>query len=135
MVGHITAEGFGGNNVTVFNESTQVDIGQCSFTLPKGFGAYDDKNATSDLPDLGSDTNYKFYISEDGGKIHIIVVHDFLGMSLDDIKVDGANKTKINGKEGWSYDKNGLYYFSYVEDNNAVFVGVTNKSRIGEIIN
>lgn len=134
VMGQVSADYLADYNATPYNESTEVAIGDVSFTIPEGFGEYDDKNATADLPDLGSDKNYAFYICEDGGKIHIVVVHDFLGMSLDDIKVDGANRTTINGKEGWSYDKNDLHYFSYVEDNNAVFVGVTNQSRIGSII-
>ena len=55
-------------------------------------------------------------------------------MSLNELYKDGAVKSKINGHEGWNYTENDLHYFGYVQNDRGILIGVTNETRLYEVI-
>ena len=57
-----------------------------------------------------------------------------MGMSLDELYKEGASKAEINGHEGWNYTEGNLTYFGYVEDDSGIIIGVTNQTRLNEVI-
>ena len=118
-------------NVTYSNESTNITFEGVDFTIPEGFGQLKDNE---DFNDLGSDGKTCFYINEAKGEIQITVISDWMGMSLEELYKDGATKTKINGHSGWNYTENDLHYFGYVHNDTGILVGVTNETRLFEVI-
>ena len=118
-------------NVTYSNESTNFTFEGVDFTIPEGFGQLKDNE---DFNDLGSDGKTCFYINEAKGEIQITVISDWMGMSLEELYKDGATKTKINGHSGWNYTENDLHYFGYVHNDTGILVGVTNETRLFEVI-
>ena len=118
-------------NVTYSNESTNITFEGVDFTIPEGFGQLKDNE---DFNDLGSDGKTCFYINEAKGEIQITVISDWMGMSLEELYKDGATKTKINGHNGWNYTENDLHYFGYVHNDTGILVGVTNETRLFEVI-
>lgn len=119
------------DDVAYFPESKNITFEGIDFTIPEGFG--ESKNA-EEFDGLGSEGKTSFYISEDRGEIVITVISDWMGMSLDELKTDNAIKASINGHKGWNYTEKGLHYFGYVHDDKGILVGVTNKTRLYEII-
>ncbi len=118
-------------NVIYSNESTNITFEGVDFTIPEGFGQLKDNE---DFNDLGSDGKTCFYINEAKGEIQITVISDWMGMSLEELYKDGATKTKINGHSGWNYTENDLHYFGYVHNDTGILVGVTNETRLFEVI-
>ena len=118
-------------NVTYSNESTNITFEGVDFTIPEGFGQLKDNE---DFNDLGSDGKTCFYINEAKGEIQITVISDWMGMSLEELYKDGATKTKINGHSGRNYTENDLHYFGYVHNDTGILVGVTNETRLFEVI-
>ena len=113
------------------NDSTLITFEGVDFLIPLGFN---ESRQSQDFNDLGSHGKTCFYINRYGGEIIITVASDWMGMSLDELYKDGALKAKINGHEGWNYTEGNLTYFSYVEDDNAIIIGVTNQTRLAEVI-
>ena len=118
-------------NFTYSKESTNITFEGVDFTIPEGFGQLKDNE---DFNDLGSDGKTCFYINEAKGEIQITVISDWMGMSLEELYKDGATKTKINGHSGWNYTENDLHYFGYVHNDTGILVGVTNETRLFEVI-
>ena len=118
-------------NVDYFNNTTKITFEGVDFMIPEGFG--ESKNAQN-FDDLGSDGKTCFYINEAQGEIIITVISDWLGMSLDELHKDGAEKVIINGHEGWNYTEGNLTCFGYVHEDNGIIVAVTNKTRLAEVI-
>ena len=118
-------------DVNFFNNTTNITFEGVNFTIPQGFG---ELKGAQDFDELGSEGKTCFYINEAGGEIQITVISDWMGMNLDELYKDGAQKTKINGHEGWNYTENGLHYFGYVHNDKGILVGVTNETRLYEII-
>lgn len=86
-----------GGNVDYFNETTKIAFEGMEFMIPTGFGESKD---VEDFDDLGSDGKTCFYINEAQGEIIITVISDWMGMSLEELYQDGAQKATINGHEG-----------------------------------
>lgn len=120
-----------GDDIDYLNETTNITFEGVDFTIPMGFGEAKD---AEDFDDLGSEGKTCFYINEARGEIVITVISDWMGMSLDELYQDGASKLTINGHEGWHYKKDNLTYFGYVEDDTGILVGVTNQTRLKEVI-
>ena len=118
-------------NISYFNESKNITFQDVRFTIPEGFGESRD---AEDYDDLGSTGRTCFYINEYQGEIVITVISDWMGMSLEELQKDNSTKSSINGHEGWNYTEDGLHYFAYIHDNMAVLVGVTNETRLYEVI-
>ena len=118
-------------NVADFNNSTKITFEGIEFLIPVGFNESKD---SQDFDDLGSQGKTCFYINEYGGEIVITVVSDWMGMSLDELYKDGASKAKINGHEGWNYTEGNLTYFGYVQKDSGIIVGVTNQTRLSQVI-
>ena len=59
---------------------------------------------------------------------------EILGMSLEELEKENSTKSQVNGHEGWKYTENGLHYFGYVHNDKGILVGVTNETRLYEII-
>ena len=127
LASHAYAE----NNIDYSNNSTNITFEGVEFTIPEGFGQLKDHE---DNNDLGSDGSTCFYMNEAKGEIQITVISDWMGMSLDELYKDGATKTHINGHKGWNYTEDGLHYFAYVHNDNGILVGVTNETRLFEVI-
>lgn len=113
------------------NETKNITFRGVDFTIPEGFGESRDDE---DFNDLGSNGQTCFYVNEWNGEIVITVISDWMGMSLDELYKDGAVKSKINGHEGWNYTEHGLHYFGYVHDDKGILIGVTNETRLYEVI-
>lgn len=119
------------DNVSYLENSTNITFEGVDFTIPQGFGELkDDEN----YDDLGSEGKTCFYINEANGEIQITVISDWMGMSLEELYRDGAVKSSVNGHEGWNYTENDLHYFGYVEGDTGILVGVTNETRLFEVI-
>jgi hypothetical protein len=118
-------------NITYFENSTNVTFEGVNFTIPAGFGVH---KANEKYDKLGSEGKTCFYTDEENGKIIITVISDWMGLSLDELKTDNCTKTKINGHEGWNYTEGNLHYFAYVKGEKGVLVGVTNETRLNEVI-
>ena len=118
-------------NITFFENSTNITFEGINFTIPEGFGVH---KGTEDYDELGSEGKTSFYIDEQNGEIVLTVVSDWMGLSLDELKTDNSTKTTINGHEGWNYTEDGLQYFAYVHDDKGILVGVTNETRLYEVI-
>lgn len=127
LASHAYAE----NNIDYSNNSTNITFEGVQFTIPEGFGQLKDHE---DYNDLGSDGSTCFYMNEAKGEIQITVISDWMGMSLDELYKDGATKTHINGHKGWNYTEDGLHYFAYVHNDTGILVGVTNETRLFEVI-
>lgn len=119
------------DNISYSNESSKINFEGIDFVIPMGFGQ---SKSIEDYGELGSHGKTSFYINEYGGEIVITVVSDWMGMSLDELKKDGAVKSSIKGYEGWNYSEGNLTYFSYLNDDKGIIVGVTNQTRFNEII-
>lgn len=113
------------------NESANITFQGVQFTIPEGFGQSRD---SEDFDDLGSTGRTCYYINEYNGEIVITVISDWMGMSLEELEKEGAKKTTINGHEGWRYTEDGLNYFGYVHDDKGILIGVTNETRLFEVI-
>ena len=113
------------------NETTNITFEGVNFTIPKGFGESKD---TEDFDDLESNGQTCFYVNEYNGEIVITVISDWMGMSLEELEKDNSTKVKINGHEGWNYTDGDLHYFGYVHDDKGILVGVTNETRLYEVI-
>ena len=127
----MASNAYAGQNIDYLQNTTNITFEGVEFTIPEGFGQL--KN-DEDFNDLGSDGKTCFYINEAKGEIQITVISDWMGISLDELYKDGATKTKINGHKGWNYTEDGLHYFGYVHNDNGILVGVTNETRLFEII-
>ena len=114
-----------------FNNSTKITFEGIDFMIPLGFN---ESKTNQDFDDLGSHGKTCFYINEYGGEIIITVASDWMGMSLDELYKEGASKAEINGHEGWNYTEGNLTYFGYVEDDSGIIIGVTNQTRLNEVI-
>ena len=119
------------DNVTFSNETENITFEGVNFSIPQGFGESKD---SEDFDDLGSDGQTCFYINEYNGEIVITVISDWMGMSLEELEKENSTKSQVNGHEGWNYTENGLHYFGYVHDDKGILVGVTNETRLYEII-
>ena len=118
-------------NVSYFDVSKNITFEGVDFTIPQGFGESKDDEV---FDDLGSDGKTTFYINEYKGEIVITVISDWMGMSLEELKKENATKASINGHDGWNYTEDGLNYFAYVHDDKGILVGVTNQTRLYEVI-
>ena len=118
-------------NVDYSNETKNITFEGVNFTIPVGFGESKDNE---DFKDLGSNGQTCFYVNEFNGEIVITVISDWMGMSLDELYKDGAIKSKVNGHEGWNYTEDDLHYFGYVHDDKGILIGVTNETRLYEVI-
>ncbi len=119
------------HNLDYSDESHNITFEGVEFTIPQGFA--ESKN-NEDFDELGSEGQTCFYINEWNGEIVITVISDWMGMSLDELYTDGAVKSTVNGHKGWKYTENGLHYFGYVQDDRGILVGVTNETRLYEVI-
>jgi hypothetical protein len=120
-----------GDDVKYSNETKNITFEGVDFTIPQGFGESKDDE---DFDDLGSEGKTTFYINEYRGEIIITVISDWMGMSLEELEKENATKAKINGHEGWNYTEDGLNYFAYVDGDKGILVGVTNHTRLYEVI-
>ena len=127
LASHAYAE----KNIEYSSNSTNITFEGVDFTIPEGFAQMKDHE---DYNDLGSDGKTCFYMNEAKGEIQITVISDWMGMSLDELYKDGATKTHINGHKGWNYTEDGLHYFAYVHNDTGILVGVTNETRLFEVI-
>lgn len=118
-------------DVQYSNETQNITFEGVDFAIPEGFGESKD---SEDFDDLGSEGQTCFYINEAKGEIIITVISDWMGMSLDELEKEGANKVIINGHEGWNYTDDGLHYFGYVHNDKGILVGVTNETRLYEVV-
>ena len=118
-------------NVDYSTETKNITFEGVNFTIPEGFGESKDNE---DFKDLGSDGQTCFYINEWNGEIVITVISDWMGMSLDELYKEGAVKSTVNGHKGWNYTEDGLHYFGYVHDDKGILIGVTNETRLYEVI-
>ena len=118
-------------NVDYSNETKNITFEGVNFTIPVGFG---ESKGNEDFNDLGSNGQTCFYVNEFNGEIIITVISDWMGMSLNELYKDGAVKSKINGHEGWNYTENDLHYFGYVHNDRGILIGVTNETRLYEVI-
>lgn len=119
------------DDVSYSNKTENITFEGVNFTIPEGFGQSKDY---ADFKELGSDGKTCFYINEANGEIVITVISDWMGMSLDELYKDGASEAKINGHKVWNYTEDGLHYFGYVHEDKGILVGVTNETRLYEII-
>lgn len=118
-------------NFEYHGNSTNITFEGVDFIIPEGFAqSKDDEN----FDGLGSDGKTCFYVNESDGEIQITVISDWMGMNLDELYKDGAEKSTVNGHEGWNYTENDLHYFGYVEDDTGILIGVTNETKLFEII-
>ena len=120
-----------GDDVEYLNESRNITFEGVDFTIPEGFG---ESKSSQDFNDLGSDGQTCFYINEANGEIVITVISDWMGMSVDELYKDGAIKSSVNGHSGWNYTDGDLHYFGYVHDDKGILIGVTNETRLYEVI-
>jgi hypothetical protein len=120
-----------GESVNYSNETKNITFEGVNFTIPEGFG---ESKSNEEFNDLGSEGQTCFYINEWNGEIVITVISDWMGMNMDELYKDGAVKSTINGHKGWNYTENGLHYFGYVHDDKGILIGVTNETRLYEII-
>lgn len=118
-------------DVDYSNETKNITFEGVDFTIPEGFGESKDNE---DFDDLGSEGQTCFYINEYNGEIVITVISDWMGMSMEELYKDGAVESTINGHKGWNYTENGLHYFGYVDDDKGILIGVTNETRLYEVI-
>lgn len=118
-------------DVTFSNESENITFEGVQFTIPEGFGESKD---SEDFDELGSEGKTCFYINEAKGEIVITVISDWMGMSSEELYKEGAVESTINGHEGWNYTEDGLHYFGYVHDDKGILIGVTNETRLYEVV-
>lgn len=118
-------------DVQYLNNTTNITFEGVNFTIPAGFGELKD---SEDFDDLGSDGKTCFYINEANGEIQITVISDWMGINLDELYKEGAEKATINGHKGWNYTENNLTYFGYVENDTGILVGATNETRLFEVV-
>ena len=127
----LMATAWAGENVSYSNETKNITFEGVNFTIPEGFG---ESKGNEDFTDLGSEGQTCFYINECNGEIVITVISDWMGMNTDELYKDGAVESTINGHKGWNYTENGLHYFGYVHDGKGILIGVTNETRLYEVI-
>lgn len=118
-------------NVEYSNETKNITFEGVKFSIPEGFG---ESKSNEDFKDLGSEGQTCFYVNECNGEIIITVISDWMGMNMDELYKEGAVKSTINGHKGWNYTENGLHYFGYVQDDKGIIIGVTNETRLYEVI-
>ena len=118
-------------NIDEFINCTNITFEGIGFSIPVGFNESKD---SEDFTDLGSDGETCFYVNDAQGEIIITVISDWMGLSLDELKQPGSKKAEINGYTGWNYTKDNLHYFAYIKDDKGVIVGVTNETRLSQVI-
>ena len=118
-------------NVTYSNESQNITFEGMNFTIPAGFGESKD---VEDFDDLGSYGKSCFYVNEANGEIIITVISDWMGMNVDEFYKEGAVESTVNGHTGWNYTEDGLHYFGFVQDDKGILIGVTNETRLNEVV-
>lgn len=120
-----------GENITYSNNSTNITFEGVNFTIPQGFGQ---SKGVEKFTELGSDGKTTFYINETKDQIVISVISDWMGLSLDDLKKENATKVTINGHKGWNYTQDKLHYFAYVHKDKGILIGVSNQTRLYEVV-
>lgn len=122
---------YASENINYSNETKNITFEGVKFTIPEGFGK---SKVNEDFNDLGSEGQTCFYVNECNGEIVITVISDWMGMNMDELYKDGAVESTINGHKGWNYTENGLHYFGYVHKDKGILIGVTNETRLREVI-
>ena len=120
-----------GENIDYFNNSTKISFEGVDFMIPEGFGEYKD---VEKFTGLGSDGKTTSYINETNGKIVITVISDWMGISVDEFKTNNSKKATIDGHSGWKYSEDDLNYFGYVDGDKGILIGVTNETRLYEVV-
>ena len=120
-----------GENITYSNESKNITFEGVNFTIPAGFGESKD---VEDFDDLGSYGKSCFYVNESDGEIIITVISDWMGMNVDELYKEGAVESTVNGHTGWNYTEDDLHYFGYVHEDKGILIGVTNETRLFEVV-
>ncbi|MBR4448303.1 hypothetical protein [Methanobrevibacter sp.] len=118
-------------NISYSNESENITFEGVNFTIPAGFGESKD---VEDFDELGSYGKSCFYVNEANGEIIITVISDWMGMNVDEFYKEGAVESTVNGHTGWNYTEDDLHYFGYVHDDKGILIGVTNETRLYEIV-
>ena len=108
-----------------------VNFQGVDFNIPDDFNK---SGVVRDFNDLGSEGKTCRYINGSNEIIEITVVSDWMGMSLDDLRQDKASSTSLRGHDGWSFKKNNLYCFSYIDGDKGIIVGVSDKALLNQII-
>ena len=111
-------------------ESDKVSFEGIEFSIPDGFNESGD---VKDYNKLGSEGKTCFYAGNDSD-IEITVIHDWMGLSLDELKMKGSAKTTIKGHEGWKYKDDDLICFAFIEDDTGIIIGVSDYKLLSEII-
>ena len=117
--------------MTAVSAGEKIAFEGVNFHIPDNFTKSDD---IMDYTKLGSEGKTCVYSNDLNETIELTVVSDWMGMSLNDFKCNGAVKKTINGHEGWSYNQKSLYYFGYISDDKGILVGVSNQTYLNEIV-
>ena len=112
------------------SESDKISFEGLDFNIPDGFNQ---TNGIKDYNKLGSEGKTCVY-SKNDTIIEITVIHDWMGLSLDELKKKDSTKATIKGHEGWKYKDDSLICFAFIEDDKGVIIGVSDNKLLSEII-
>ena len=117
-----------------------VTLAGVDFAIPKGFSEVENEsvyNEKIDNPNLDVNFSSKVYTNASGDAI-ILSVSALNGPADDnytrDLAGDGANKTTINGVEGYEYADPDFYGFSYAKNGRLVVISSTDKELFKDVI-
>ena len=128
------------SNVLSSSSGGKVSVSGIDFNIPNGFVEDENSsvvNESSDNPYVDFNMSSKAYYNGSGDQI-IIAVSSDANASANDSYAEtaslGGNKTTINGVDGYESKDPIFDDFIYVKDGKLVFISVTDKELIKDIV-
>ena len=143
IVGMSTACAFNINDVSnaLFSAPKNgVTLAGVDFAIPDGFSEVENEsvyNQHIDNPNLDLNFSSKVYTNASGDAIILSVSASNTPANdsyARDVASDGANKTTINGIEGYEFTDPGFDGFSYVKNGKLVVLSSTDKQLFKDVI-
>ena len=128
------------SNVLFGAPKGNVTLAGVDFAIPNGFSELENEsvyNEKIDNPNLDLNFSSKVYTNASGDAI-ILSVSALNGPADDnytrDLAGDGANKTTINGVEGYEFSDPAFDGFSYAKNGRLVVISSTDKELFKDVI-
>ena len=143
VVGMSTACAFNLNDVSnVLFDAPKGDVtlAGVDFAIPNGFSELENEsiyNEQIDNPYLDVNFSSKAYTNVSGDAVILSVSASNTPANdsyASDVAGDDANKTTINGVEGYEYTDPVFYGFSYVKDGKLVILSSTDKELFKDVV-
>ncbi|MBQ9026143.1 MAG: hypothetical protein IJ104_07200 [Methanobrevibacter sp.] len=124
--------------ITPFSQDTNVTVEGFTFLIPAGYG--EDMTVHEDnVEDDGIISSDRTYFNENADLVGVTVMYAKNGgdLNLEIFKEPNSIEKTIDGKKGYldkSEEVEGLYFFTYVENNKAIMLSAPDEATFSQMI-